>query len=216
MRDRIKLLLTFLAVAAASVAAVLSLAWAVRAGVAHRVPHYEPGTKAFYDALRDPAFDPTSTATLYRDAAVRPTGESPVLAELAREGAIPPLAERMPAEPVVYAGPDGVGRYGGTWLRLANAAEDVFVIGGRLSGAFPGPLVAAGLPDRAARRQARRALAGQAAVDGDVAGGNALERRRAVRRRRRDVLVAAGGQQQAGGLGAAELDGGRRGGSAAW
>src|SRR5690606_9357669 len=31
------------------------------------------------------------------------------------EGALPPVAERVGAEPVVYAGCDGVGTYGGDW-----------------------------------------------------------------------------------------------------
>jgi ABC-type dipeptide/oligopeptide/nickel transport system permease component/ABC-type transport system substrate-binding protein len=45
-----------------------------------------------------------------------PRGESPWLAELVAEGALPPVEERVGPEPVVLAGPDGLGRYGGTWV----------------------------------------------------------------------------------------------------
>ena len=136
MRDRIKLLLTFVCVTAASVAAVLTLAWAVRAGVADEPPKHEPGARAVYDALRHPTFDPNAASTLWRGDAVRPNGEAPVLVELVAAGKLPPLAERMPREPVVYAGGDGIGKYGGTWLRLATGMEDVGVITWRLSGSF--------------------------------------------------------------------------------
>jgi ABC-type dipeptide/oligopeptide/nickel transport system permease component/ABC-type transport system substrate-binding protein len=63
-----------------------------------------------------------------------PRGESPVLAELVREGRLPPVAQRVGDEPVVMEGVDGVGRYGGTWQRFANSYEDFKTIYWRLSG----------------------------------------------------------------------------------
>lgn len=39
--------------------------------------------------------------------------EAPSLAALVAAGSLPPVAERLPAEPEVVGGPDGVGRYGG-------------------------------------------------------------------------------------------------------
>ena len=43
----------------------------------------------------------------------------------------------MPADPVVMEGEDGIGKYGGTWMRLAPSPDDVGnVIGGRMSSAF--------------------------------------------------------------------------------
>ncbi len=50
-----------------------------------------------------------------------PRGESPLLAELVREGKLPPVAERVGPEPLVARGPDGVGRYGGTWTRSMDS-----------------------------------------------------------------------------------------------
>lgn len=63
-----------------------------------------------------------------------PRSEAPILAELVREGHLPPVAERVGAEPVVMEGVDGIGRYGGTWYRYANSTIDLNTIFWRLSG----------------------------------------------------------------------------------
>lgn len=62
-----------------------------------------------------------------------PKGESPVLAGLVRAGQLPPVAERVGPEPVVMEGVDGIGRFGGSWHRLANANYDLNTIYFRLS-----------------------------------------------------------------------------------
>lgn len=62
-----------------------------------------------------------------------PRGEAPILAELVREGRLPPVAERTGPEPVVMRGFDGIGRYGGTWQRLVNSITDFSTIYWRLS-----------------------------------------------------------------------------------
>lgn len=62
-----------------------------------------------------------------------PKGEAPILGELVAEGRIEPVAARVGPEPVVLAGPEGTGRYGGTWYRLANSIEDLRTIYWRLS-----------------------------------------------------------------------------------
>jgi ABC-type dipeptide/oligopeptide/nickel transport system permease component/ABC-type transport system substrate-binding protein len=65
-----------------------------------------------------------------------PKGEAPVLAELAREGSLPPVAERTGSEPLVLAGVDGIGVYGGTWIRASSSSSDIpIVMGSRLSAA---------------------------------------------------------------------------------
>jgi ABC-type dipeptide/oligopeptide/nickel transport system permease component/ABC-type transport system substrate-binding protein len=63
-----------------------------------------------------------------------PRGEAPVLAELVREGRLPPVAHRTGPHPVVMEGVDGIGRYGGTWARLVNSNDDLKTIYWRLSG----------------------------------------------------------------------------------
>ena len=63
-----------------------------------------------------------------------PKAEAPVLAELVREGHLPPVAERVGPEPVVLEGVEGIGRYGGTWYRLVNSIADFSTIYWRMSG----------------------------------------------------------------------------------
>jgi ABC-type transport system substrate-binding protein len=58
-----------------------------------------------------------------------PKGEAPILAELVAEGRLPPVAERVGPEPAVMLGPDGLGTYGGTWLRGTNAFRNVDTFG---------------------------------------------------------------------------------------
>jgi ABC-type dipeptide/oligopeptide/nickel transport system permease component/ABC-type transport system substrate-binding protein len=90
---------------------------------------------------RDVSFDPKHTPVIYREvdyaqgtsAPWYPKAEAPILAELVKEGKLPPVAERVPAEPVVMEGVEGIGKYGGTWLRVANAAPDVRIIGWRIA-----------------------------------------------------------------------------------
>jgi ABC-type dipeptide/oligopeptide/nickel transport system permease component/ABC-type transport system substrate-binding protein len=62
-----------------------------------------------------------------------PRGESPVLAELVAEGRLPPVAERVGPQPLVLRGVEGIGRYGGTWHRVASSDSDVGIISWRLA-----------------------------------------------------------------------------------
>lgn len=92
--------------------------------------------------LRRVEFDPQPLPTVQRDvdyttgtnAAWFPKQQSPILAELVREGKLPPVAERVGPEPLVLEGCEGIGRYGGTWRRAANSPGDVSVITWRLAG----------------------------------------------------------------------------------
>lgn len=91
--------------------------------------------------LRDPKFDRENLPVIQHDVDYTegsagswyPKGESPILAELVKEGKLPPVEERVGPEPVVLEGVDGIGKYGGTWLRIANAPGDLFIISWRLS-----------------------------------------------------------------------------------
>jgi len=62
-----------------------------------------------------------------------PKGQSSLLEELVAAGDLPALTERVPSEPLVLEGSDGVGSYGGTWLRLARSNGDMYVMGNRMS-----------------------------------------------------------------------------------
>ncbi len=54
-----------------------------------------------------------------------PKGQSPLLEELVSDGLLPDVHERVGSEPLVLEGPDGIGNYGGTWLRLGTSRSDV-------------------------------------------------------------------------------------------
>jgi len=59
--------------------------------------------------------------------------ESPMLAELVSAGSLPPVDERLPANPRVIPVLEEIGEYGGTWFRAAVGPNDVGVIQNRLS-----------------------------------------------------------------------------------
>ncbi|HWU36152.1 MAG TPA: hypothetical protein VN203_00825, partial [Candidatus Acidoferrum sp.] len=44
-------------------------------------------------------------------------GEAPMLAEMVKAGKLPPVQERIPAEPMVIKPVHSIGKYGGTWRR---------------------------------------------------------------------------------------------------
>jgi peptide/nickel transport system substrate-binding protein len=58
--------------------------------------------------------------------------EAPILAEQVASGALPPLTERLPVEPMVIPVTEEIGQYGGVWHRCAVGPEDAWVAG-RLS-----------------------------------------------------------------------------------
>ncbi len=53
--------------------------------------------------------------------------EAPSLAEMVANGELPPVDQRLPANPIVYDGPDGIGTYGGTLKRIRQSGTS-FVI----------------------------------------------------------------------------------------
>ena len=61
----------------------------------------------------------TTTTTTTTTAAAQPSkyNESPMLAKLVQEGKLPPVAERLPDEPLVVKVEESIGQYGGTWRR---------------------------------------------------------------------------------------------------
>lgn len=102
----------------------------------------EPEDASFYSAARAEQHLPDEPPIIHLDvdygeessAAWWPKGESPLITELVTEGLLPPLHERVGPEPLVLQGVDGIGNYGGTWLRLANSYGDVSILTDRLSG----------------------------------------------------------------------------------
>jgi Bacterial extracellular solute-binding proteins, family 5 Middle len=139
-----RLLIPCKILAAVAVCALVLMAggWLLRPDLRAPLPAVDAHDLATVTALRDISFpeqpprlqvevDYTAGAA----AAWWPTGEAPVLAELVAAGKLPPVAERVGPEPLVLAGVDGPGQYGGTWHRIATTGGDAGVMGWRLSGA---------------------------------------------------------------------------------
>lgn len=99
--------------------------WIVQPDLDAALPSYSPAALAAATKQRDNLVDPADTLTIYRavdysqgsQAAWYPKGEAPILAELVAAGKLPSVQERIGPEPVVYEGVEGIGKYGGTWVR---------------------------------------------------------------------------------------------------
>ena len=66
-------------------------------------------------------------AEIMTDAAAIPKAfqEAPQLAELVKQGKLPPVKDRLPAEPLVVKPVIEIGKYGGTWRRGFTGPGDV-------------------------------------------------------------------------------------------
>ncbi len=138
---RYRYLLGLLLTGAVLAAALWGVGWLVRPDLS--APRKTYSAEALREAVeaRDVRFDPENLPSLHCDvdydegtsARWYPKGESPILAELVKEGTLPPVADRVGPEPCVMAGVDGIGEYGGTWLRVATTPSDVSILSWRLS-----------------------------------------------------------------------------------
>jgi len=55
--------------------------------------------------------------------------EAPMLAEQVARGALPPVASRLPEDPLVVVPLEEIGQYGGTWLRMMKGTSDFHAYG---------------------------------------------------------------------------------------
>jgi len=51
--------------------------------------------------------------------------EAPMLADLVKQGKLPPVDQRLPKNPMVMVGYEGVGKFGGTWRRAFQGVSDI-------------------------------------------------------------------------------------------
>ncbi|MBN1342517.1 MAG: ABC transporter permease subunit [Phycisphaerae bacterium] len=133
--------LAFLATGAGLAALLWCAAWLIRPDLSGRGQAYSE--QQIRDAVRarDVRFDPDKPLVLHRDvdyaegpsAKWYPKGESPILADLVKEGKLPPVDQRVGPEPCVMRCVDRIGTYGGTWLRVATTPSDVNIITWRMS-----------------------------------------------------------------------------------
>lgn len=131
----------WLAVVAGITAFIVLAAWLFRGGHGTGHAQYTPAEKAAAEQARDTSFDPHALPEVYVEVDYStgtngtwyPRGEAPLLQELSAAGKLPPVDKRTGAEPAVLRGIEGIGRYGGTWLRVATSPGDTGVISWRLS-----------------------------------------------------------------------------------
>lgn len=113
-------------------------ALAMRPDLSRPPPAHPPEKIAAAAAQRNVDFDASRPELLpriqkevdYRQgrrAAWWPKGEAPVLAELVKQGKLPPVHERVGPEPLVLDG-GTPGNFGGTWLRVATSDSDIFIV----------------------------------------------------------------------------------------
>jgi peptide/nickel transport system substrate-binding protein len=51
--------------------------------------------------------------------------EAPMLADLVKAGTLPPVDQRLPKNPMVMTGYEGIGKFGGTWRRAFQGVSDI-------------------------------------------------------------------------------------------
>ena len=128
---------TFFTLSLACLALLQGMGWLLNRGGPGPLPNElrDPSIREHYDAQRQARLDTNQPPLAWLEvdyqqgdsAAWWPKGESPFLRERVDAGELPPVAERVGPEPVVYRGADGAGRYGGDWWRLATTIDDVRV-----------------------------------------------------------------------------------------
>lgn len=88
------------------------------------------------EALRDTTLNTASPPVVWRkvdysegtNASWHPKGEPDLITPLVLQGKLPPVTYRVGTEPLVLAGTDGIGRFGGTWFCLASSDSDVATV----------------------------------------------------------------------------------------
>ena len=59
--------------------------------------------------------------------------EAPMLQQRVEAGSLPPVADRLPENPLVVVPPEQIGPYGGTWTRFATGPQDVGIVEARFA-----------------------------------------------------------------------------------
>jgi ABC-type transport system substrate-binding protein len=104
-----------------------------RPDMSTKIKKYSPEELTQVEKLREIIFDMENPPSVYKEVdysegksgAWYPKNESPLFADLVMQGKLPPLVERIGEEPAVIEGVDGIGNYGGTWVRMAINNSDI-------------------------------------------------------------------------------------------
>ena len=107
--------------------------WALRPELAKEIKKRAPEEVAAAKKAREVSIDPDNPIVINRQVDYSegksgrwyPKNESPILAQLVKEGKLPPVAERVGEEPCVMEGVDGIGKHGGTWIQMNSTVGGV-------------------------------------------------------------------------------------------
>lgn len=119
---------------ASALAILLVLLFVAACGARPQLPDVTPEAPAVEEPAEEAEAEATEPAAEEEEAeAAAPAAgdglESPMLAELVAAGELPPVAERLPAEPLVVEPIESVGQYGGTWRRAFRGIADFHAFG---------------------------------------------------------------------------------------
>ena len=139
-RSLLKPIAGYALAAIAFLALLVAVSALMRPDLSGDLHQYSEDEIAETNATREMAFDTGKPIVLHqqvdygagRSADWYPKGEPPILTDLVKEGELPPVAERVGGEPCVMKGIEGTGKYGGTWIRIANSDGDAGIIFSRL------------------------------------------------------------------------------------
>ena len=140
-RLALRLLAGFLAACACIFFLLVALSLLTRPDMDRSLQDYTPAELSQARVVRDMSLSPEDRLVFQREvdysagegAPWFPRGESPILTKLVGQGELRPVAERVGPEPCVVEGVEGIGRYGGTWIRVANSEGDVGIVRARLA-----------------------------------------------------------------------------------
>ncbi len=120
---------------ATALAVLLLLLFVAACGARPELPDVTPEVPAVEEAAAaESEAEATEPAAEEEDAATTASAagdglEAPMLAERVAAGELPPVEERLPAEPLVVEPYESVGQYGGTWRRAFKGIADFHAFG---------------------------------------------------------------------------------------
>ncbi|MBI4977277.1 MAG: ABC transporter permease subunit [Spirochaetes bacterium] len=135
--ERLHKILKAAVMPAAAAALIIAILWTLgavtRPSKRTALGVHTPREIAEAKSLRDIKLDTKHPPVVYRavnygegrSGTWYPKNEAPILNDLVKEGKLPPVAERVGSEPLVLEGVEGVGQYGGTFVRLGNSLSDI-------------------------------------------------------------------------------------------
>jgi peptide/nickel transport system substrate-binding protein len=124
---------------ASALAILLVLLFVAACGARPELPNVTPEVPAVEESAADaptaeaaatePAANETPAEATSGDASAGDGLEAPMLAEMVAAGTLPPVADRLPEEPLVVQPIESVGQYGGTWRRAFKGIADFHAFG---------------------------------------------------------------------------------------